>query len=180
MKKHTGFGWLEFLCGVLMIVLGVLTFVRPDSAVTGLVIVYAIAAVIIGICDIVFYVKAERYTGFGSAVSLVSGIVSVMAGIMLLVYPNAGKWVLTLLFPVWFIAHCVFCLSNLSILRLAAGSFCYWFSLVINVLGLILGFLMLLEPVFSIIAVSVIIGSYLILLGIDSIIIALSKIGSQW
>ena len=61
-------------------------------------VVYGIVALIMGIADIVLYVRVERYTGFGPMVSLVSGILSVMAAMMLLVYPNAGKWVLSMLF----------------------------------------------------------------------------------
>ena len=39
------------------------------------------------------------YTGFGPVISLISGTLSVMTGVMLLVYPNAGRIVMTLLFP---------------------------------------------------------------------------------
>ncbi|MEA4912378.1 MAG: DUF308 domain-containing protein [Oscillospiraceae bacterium] len=175
----TGFGRFEFVTGALMVVLGVFTLCRPDSAVTGLVALYALAAVVLGICDVVFYVKAERYTGLGSVLSLVCGIVSVMAGIMLLVYPNAGKWILSLLFPLWFLANCIFRLSNLSILRRTAGNFFWCVSLVVNVLGVVLGVLMLLRPMLCVLTVSFIIGSYLILLGIDSILVAFSAVGSQ-
>ena len=86
MRKRSAFGWLELIIGIIMVFLGVFIFVRPETALTGIVIRYGIIAVVMGITDIMFYVKMERYTGFGPAVSLISGIFSVMAGIMLLVY----------------------------------------------------------------------------------------------
>ena len=69
------------------------------------------------------YVRVDKHLGFGPTVSLISGILSVMAGAMLLVYPNAGKWVLSLLFPIWFIAHCLSRLSHLNTIRFIAGNF---------------------------------------------------------
>ena len=54
----------------------------------------------------------------GPAISLVTGILSVMSGVMLLVYPGAGALVLTLLFPIWFIAHCISRLSHLHHIRI--------------------------------------------------------------
>ena len=51
-----------------------------------------------------------------------------------------------LLFPLWFIAHCISRLTHLGIIRMMAGSFYYTFSLVVNILGLVLGILMLFQP----------------------------------
>ena len=180
MRRRSGFGWFELIVGILLIILGVFTFVKPGSVLTGVVIIYGILAVITGISDIVFYVRMEQHIGFGPTVSLISGILSVMAGMMLLVYPNAGKWILALLLPIWFIAHCISRLSHLNIVRYTAGNFYYYFSLIMNILGLVLGFLMLFQPAVSILSFGMIIGIYLILLGIDSIIVALSKLGSGW
>lgn len=179
MRRRSGFGWFEFIVGILLIILGVFTFVKPGSVLTGVVIIYGILAVITGILDIVFYMKMEQHIGFGPTVSLISGILSVMAGMMLFVYPNAGKWILALLLPLWFIAHCISRLSHLNVVRLTAGRFYYYFSMVMNILGLILGFLMLFQPAVSLFSFGMIIGIYLILLGVDSIMMALSNLGSR-
>ena len=112
--------------------------------------------------------------------SLISGALSVMAGVMLLVYPNAGKWVLSLLFPLWFIAHCISRLSHGHMVRFVAGSAAYWFSLIINSLGLALGFLMLIKPYYSLLSITFMIGVYLILLGLDSLGEAFSRMGENW
>lgn len=179
MRRRSRFGWLELIIGVLLILLGIFTFIRPGQALTGLVVIYGVIAVIMGIADIVLYVQAERYTGFGSIVSLISGILSVMSGILLLVYPNAGKWVLSLLFPIWFIAHCISRLCHLSAIRIMAGNGIYYFTLVINIIGLVLGIMMVLSPVVSLLSISYIVGLYLILLGIDSVVMAFSRMGSR-
>lgn len=130
-----------------------------------------------GIADIILYVQVERYTGFGPVISLISGILSVMSGMMLLVYPRAGALVLTLLFPIWFIAHCISRLAHLPHIRLVAGSGMYTLSLVIQIVGLILGIMMFLRPLFTLATIRCFGGCYLILLGIDSILLAVSPGG---
>ena len=179
MKSRSSFGWLELIIGILLILLGVFTIVKPGIALTGLVVVYGIMALIMGIADIVLYVRVERYTGFGPMVSLISGILSVMTAIMLLVYPNSGKWVLSLLFPILFIAHCISRLSQLNTIRITAGNGMYYFTMVVNIIGVVLGFIMIINPLFSMLSVSYIVSIYLILLGVDSLAMAFSNMGSK-
>ena len=100
MRRRSGFGWMECIEGVLLLGLGSYTFAQPDRALTGFIVMYGIVAVTMGIADILLYVRVERFTGFGPIVSLISGALSVMTGVMLLVYPNAGKWVMSLLFQI--------------------------------------------------------------------------------
>lgn len=98
----------------------------------------------------------------------------------MLVYPGAAAWALVILFPLWFIMHCISRLTHLGIVRYVAGNGYYYFSLVINIIGLVLGFLILLQPVLAVVSMSFIIGAYLILLGVDSIVLAFSNVGYKW
>lgn len=179
MRRRSGFGWLELIIGVVLIGLGILTFVKPDLALTSMVFAYGIAAVVMGIADLILCIQVERYTGFGPILALISGILSVMSGIMLVVYPSAGILVLTVLFPIWFIAHCISRLSHLNHLRLAAGNGMYYFTLATNIIGLLLGCMMLLNPLFTLTTIRFFASIYLVLLGIDSIVMAVSRIGTR-
>lgn len=113
MSKRS-FGWAELIIGLLLIFLGIFTLARPEGMLTGVIVIYGIIAVILGVSDIVLYVKLEKFTGFGPMMSLISGILSVMCGIMLIANPNVGKWALTIMMPVWFIAHCISRLAHLG------------------------------------------------------------------
>lgn len=179
MRRFSHFGWLELVLGILLIALGIWAFVNPELALTSMVFAYGIAAVIMGVADIILYVQVERYTGLGPVISLISGILSVMSGIMLLVYPGAGVFVLTLLFPIWFIAHCISRLAHLHHIRFIAGNGVYTFILVINIIGLVLGFLMLLSPLFTVAAIHYLASAYLVLLGIDGVVMAVSRMGMR-
>lgn len=175
MKKDSGFARMELAVGVLLILLGIFTFLRPGSLLTGIVMIYGLIAVLTGINDILAYIRMERYTGFGPLVSLISGILSVMCGFMLLVYPGAGKWILSLLFPVWFIAHCISRLSHIHIFRLAGMNFFYVFTLILNIVGLVLGVLMFFNPLLTFMTMrfmGYIVAAYLVLLGVESIVAA--------
>ena len=85
-----------------------------------------------------------------------------------------------LILPIWFIAHCISRLSHLNIIRITAGRRYYYFTLIVNIIGIILGFIMIIYPEISLFSVGFIIGTYFILLGIDSIVIAISNMGSGW
>lgn len=177
MSKRS-FGWGELIIGLLLILLGVFTLARPESMLTGIIVIYGIIAVILGISDIILYVKLEKFTGFGPMMSLISGILSVMCGIMLIANPNVGKWALTVMLPVWFIAHCISGLAHTGTIRLMTNSFCYYCLLILNILGLILGILMLISPALSFLtirAISYIAAAYLILFGVESVIAAFAK-----
>ena len=58
MSRRSGFGWLELAIGVILIVLGVLAFAQPDFALTSLVFAYGVAAVVMGIADIILYISS--------------------------------------------------------------------------------------------------------------------------
>ena len=53
----------------------------------------------------------------------------------------------------------------------------YTFTLIVNIIGIVLGFMMLLSPLFTLSAIRCFAGAYLILLGIDSILMATSRMG---
>lgn len=180
MKRRSGFGWMELIIGILLIALGIFTFLSPGSILTGAVFIYGIFALITGIGDIVFYVKMERHTGFGPVVALISGILSILAGLLIMIYPGTAAWALAIFFPLWFIMHCISRLAHLGVVRFWAGNGCYYFSLIVNIIGLVLGFLMLLQPALAFLSIGFIAGTYLILLGIDSIVLAFSNAGYKW
>lgn len=175
MKRRYNFGWSELVVGLLLILLGIFTFARPESMLTGAVVIYGIIAIAMGIEDIVIYVRMSRFTGFGPILSLISGILSVMCGVMLIANPNIGKWALTVLLPLWFIAHCIAGLVRTEFIHLSGNRCYYFFSLILNILGLILGFVMIFSPSISFLTIKIIsylVAAYLILFGIESIIAA--------
>jgi uncharacterized membrane protein HdeD (DUF308 family) len=181
MKKHVN--WGELIAGIVMIILGIFTLASPGSMLTGVVILYGIFAIVMGIMDFVIYLRMSRFTGFGPVLSLISGIFSVMCGVMLLANPNIGKLALTILLPLWFISHCISKLIRLDFMQRICSPGYYHFTLSVNIIGLILGMIMLLSPSLSFMTIRIvccIAGIYFILLGIESIIAAFAGRSFDW
>ena len=179
MRQRSSYGWLELIVGILLTVLGIYSFFRPIDYLTTLIVIYGVAALVTGIADIVFYCKMERHIGFAPTVSLVTGVLGVMAGLVLMVHPGAGRWAIGLFFPLWFIAHCISRLTHLSVVRFIAGTAFYVIELIVSILGILLGISMLLTPQVTFLSMNLVIGFYLLLLGIDCIIEACSKLGAR-
>ena len=118
MRQRSSYGWLELVIGILLSVLGIYSFFRPVDYLTTLIVIYGIAALVTGIADIVFYCKMERHIGFAPTISLATGVLGVMAGLVLMVHPGAGRWAIGLFFPLWFIAHCISRLTHLSLIHI--------------------------------------------------------------
>ncbi|MCD7738065.1 MAG: DUF308 domain-containing protein [Lachnospiraceae bacterium] len=178
MRQHSGYSRVRLAEGIVLIILGVLALVRPNLVYTSAVIIYGILAVCLGVLDIVAYARQEVFFGFGPILSLITGILSVMTGCMLLLHQDAGKAVLLFLFPLWFIAHCISRLTRLNYIRFVFGNAHYYFTLIVNIAGICLGFIMLLEPRVAFITLGGVLGIYLILLGIDSVWLSSSRKGS--
>ena len=175
MRQRSSYGWLELVIGILLSVLGIYSFFRPVDYLTTLIVIYGIAALVTGIADIVFYCKMERHIGFAPTISLATGVLGVMAGLVLMVHPGAGRWAIGLFFPL----GDVYKRQHLSVVRLIAGTTFYAFDMIINILGIILGVLMLLTPQVTLLSMNLVIGFYLLLLGIDCIIEACTKLGAR-
>ena len=67
MRSRKAVGWGELIVGVLLIILGIYTFIRPGAALEGATLIYGIFALVTGIMDIVYYVKLEQRTGFSTS-----------------------------------------------------------------------------------------------------------------
>ena len=128
MNTRKRLGWLELIEGILLLILGIITLFQPREALRSFVAVYGIIALLTGLVDIAFYIVMERHTGFGPTISLVTGILSVLAGCALIAHPEIGLNLLLIIFPIWFLTHCISRLTHLNIVRLVAGKGSYYLS----------------------------------------------------
>lgn len=176
MRQKTWYGWIELAVGILMIFLGVYTFLHPDIALGGMVVFYGIAAIVSGIADIALFISLERRTRFGPVAALVGGILSVIVGILLFLNLWVSILAFTILFPIWFLLHCLIRLMNLGYIRYIAGNLPFWVSLVINILGIVIAVLLLFNPGASAVAIGWSAGAYLVLAGIGGVTVAIAQI----
>ena len=173
MNRRTDIGWPELILGTVLIILGVIMLKQPSGFLMWLVVVCGIIAICTGIADIILYVRMERFTGFGPVISLVTGILGVMAGFMLLVHPGAGTWAIAMVLPIWIIAHCISRLSHLQYMKMHSGMTYYTISLILNILGLLVGILLIFRPMITILSMGVLVGGFMIIEGVELILVGL-------
>ena len=70
MRNRSRFGWIELIEGILLIILGIFSFLRPDSMLSGFVMFFGLIALCIGILDIIFYVRTEEHVGFAKNIPI--------------------------------------------------------------------------------------------------------------
>lgn len=176
MKKQRVMGILSLILGIFLLFAGIYALSHLRTTFAGMTVFYGVLAVFTGIVDIVSCAKMDYSTGFVPVIGLASGAFSIAAGVMLLFHPAAGGISLMILFPIWFIAHCVSELARLPYIRYERGEGYYIFALAVNIIGLILGAMLLFSPFLSLFSLPVITGVYLVLLGIDSIVLGVQNI----
>lgn len=172
MNRQSDIGWFELVMGIILIILGVVIMRQPIGVINWIVILCGVLAILAGVADIVLYVKVEHFTGFGPILSLVTGILTVMAGFMLIAHPGAGTWALAMILPIWIIAHCISRLSHLQYMKMHFGSTYYTISLVLNMLGLVVGILLIFRPMITILSMGVLVGAFLIIEGAECMVVA--------
>ena len=141
--------WLVLLRGIAAVLLGILLFTNPDAILSVVIIFLGIYWVVDGIITLLAsFTGREEHSNWGWGIFV--GIISILAGLAVLSQP-----VLTAIFTAQFIVSLVgimIIISGVSSivtgfrLRKTSGE---WVMILGGVLGLILGLLLLMNPLFS-------------------------------
>ena len=92
-----------------------------------------------------------------------------MIGLFLLFNMTVGILALPYIFSVWFIIDSIGELIVSDIFKSINTGY-YWFKIILNILGLVLGIMMLFNPIVSALTLSLIVGFYFLSSGIDFIV----------
>jgi len=100
-RRHVyrNWGWL-LASGILSTGIGILTFVYPLA--TGIALIYFVAfwALVMGIAEIAIAIQLRReITGEGWFIA--AGVLSVLFAVLILFYPIAGAYTLTMIFGIY-------------------------------------------------------------------------------
>ncbi|WP_292011108.1 DUF308 domain-containing protein [Chryseobacterium sp.] len=162
--------YIPLILGILFIVLGIYVFSSPLATYLALSILFSASFIVSGLFDIFFSIQnSKSLNGWGWY--LVSGLLSFGMGIFLIAYPQISMSILPFIvgFTVMFRS---FQLLGIS-LDLKDAHVLKWGNLAIfSVLGIILSFMLLANPIFSGISLVVLTGLAFILVGVASIILA--------
>ena len=114
---------------------------------------------------------------------LIVGIILIIFGVVIMrqpvgeltwiVIPGAGTWAIAMILPIWIIAHCISRLSHLQYMKMHYGMTYYTISLILNILGLLVGILLIFRPMITIFSMGVLVGGFMIIEGVELILVGL-------
>lgn len=174
MYEKNRFDWSSLILGVLFLIISLMAFKNPGSSLVAIVIYFAITAIINGITSIFIRNQVKQVTGFKATALLILGILEVVLGIVLMFNLHVGIMALAYVFAMWFVIDSVRNLFMLSEARLISTAY-YWFSMIVNIIGIFIGFSLFFDPIVSMLTLSFLVGFYLMLMGIFYVVRAFTK-----
>ncbi|MGM0219486.1 HdeD family acid-resistance protein [Enterococcus sp. AZ126] len=171
MVKEKKFKIGYFIIGALFIWVSILAFQNPTQDLAALVIFFSIIAIVKGVVELVARDKMKEIEGIHSNWILVIGIIDLLVGIFFLLHLALGMVVSPFIFAIWFICDSVERVLHKDVAKQISNGY-YYFSLIVNILGIIIGILLFLNPVVSALTIAFLVGFYLLLAGINYLIAA--------
>lgn len=154
--------------GALLILFGIIAMVAPISTAIVLAVVIGIFAVIDGIIDLIDAIRHRGTAGVGLRVFL--GIVSLLFGIIILVWPGKTLGFVVILIAIWSILiGALQIVANIGIRKEAPGAWVW--GVVAGAIGLIFGIVVLFNLGIGLVALIWLVGIWAIVFGVALIVL---------
>lgn len=157
--------------GVLMLLLSAYTYFNPATSLLTIVFMLAIGAVVKGIFELTVRRKMADNTGVPTWPFWVIGIFDIIIGIYLFFNQGVALVSLPFVFAIWFMVDSIGGIISAFSLRKVANSR-FWLVLILSVLGLIVGIVLLDNPLTAAITIVVLLASYFFITAIGYFISA--------
>ncbi|WP_080873072.1 HdeD family acid-resistance protein [Oceanobacillus timonensis] len=170
-KQREGFDWVSLILGILFIVASLIVLQDPVGDLIAIAVMIAVFAILKGIFEIILRNKVKKYAAYTSKLPILIGIIDIVIGIFLLFNMDASIIALPFVFAFWFIIDSVLKIFTADRAKVISKGY-YWFFIIANILGVIVGLFLLFNPIFSALTISFFIGFYFMMIGITEIIYA--------
>lgn len=154
--------------GVLAIIFGIIALVAPLTTAAALALVIGIFAIVDGIIDLIDAVRHRGTQGVGFRVFL--GIVSLLFGLVILIWPGKTLAFMVILVAIWSIVIGVLQIIASIGIRKESGSAWVW-GVISGALGVVFGILVLVWPGIGLVSLIWLIGIWAIVFGIALIVL---------
>lgn len=168
---NEGFQWGPFILGVLSLLLAFFAFNNPVISIFSVAVMFAVGAILKGIFELFFRKKLRQFSGYSSTFLIVIGIIDILIGVFFLFNLSSAILTLPILFGLWVIFDSIGTLTTASPIR-EFSTAQYWLTIVIGIFGIVIGFLVIVNPLSAYIAITTLIGIYFMLYGILNIVYA--------
>jgi len=154
--------------GVIAIIFGIVALTSPITTAIVLATVIGVFAIIDGIIDIVDAIRHRGTSGVGLRVFL--GVISLLFGIIILVWPGKTIGFMVILIAIWSIAIGLLqIIANVGIRKEAPGAWVW--GVISGALGVIFGILVLFNLGIGLVALIWLLGIWAIVFGIALVVL---------
>lgn len=171
MYQEKKFDWMSLILGIVFIILGCWSLKNPDTTLSLLSILVGIGAILKGIYEFWLRSTINNLLGTRSTWLLIMVILDIVLGIVFICHIAAGVMTISIIFAFWFIIDCIGQLSVAGFYKRFRKGY-YWWLVILNVLGIIIGISLLFNPMVSALTIVWLISFFLLLIGIVAIVAA--------
>lgn len=162
--------WVMLLRGIAAIIIGILAMAMPGITLLTLVALFAIFSMIDGIFGVILGFRGEADgTVWWTMVML--GLLSLAAGVIAITWPGLTIWVLATLIAAWAIVRGAF--EIYAAIRLRHEIEDEWILGFSGFMSILFGLLIMWRPGAGLIAIAILVGAYMMALGIFGVALAL-------
>ena len=155
------------LRGIATILLGIVSIVLPGAAFMSLVIVFGVYAIVDGGIELI---AAARAPAPGRWSAIFRGLISMVAGVLALVWPSITAFVLLMLIAGWAVVAGISEVA--AAIRLRKEITGEWLLALQGVLSIVFGVALVIAPLVGAIVIGLWVGSYALVIG--ALLIALA------
>lgn len=157
--------WSSLIMGTLLLIVAVIIFSYPVKNFYTLTWLIGLLILINGVIQLLFRRAARALAGSGSGLIVVIGIIDIIFGLLVIFNVGASSTFFIFMFAAWFIVSSIIGLMTISKQSRLKG-----LSIIVNVLGLLLGIILLFNPMMGMILVSTMIAITFAILGVTYVI----------
>ncbi|WKU14486.1 DUF308 domain-containing protein [Staphylococcus devriesei] len=151
--------------GTLLLIVAVIIFSYPVKNFYTLTWLIGLFILINGIIQLMFRRATKALAGGGTGLIIVIGIIDIIFGLLVMFNVGASSEFFVFMFAAWFIVS-----SLIGLFTISKQSALRGLSIIVNILGLILGIILLFNPMMGMVLVSTMIAITFAILGVTYII----------
>ena len=166
--------WVPVLVGVLAVIAGIVSLVWPGPTLLLIGICFGIYLIFAGVGGLITAFAVEGLSTFLRIVEVVLGLLTLLAGMILVVRPGASVAVVAFVLGFWFLLS-----GSLQFARGVGIADGRWFNIGFGLLGIVAGIVVLAQPGIGVATLVLIVGIAFILNGLIAVALGFSLRGIQ-
>ena len=165
-KKLNSFINSSICISIMFIIIGIIMVIMPKMSLEILGVILSVILIINGIILMITDIKLNN--NFIPVDILPASILSILLGIMMLIYPNILSIIIPLMLGTWFIMTSIFKI-RLTLYLSKIKNTPWILLMLISILSIVCGFILILNPIDSSVAITLFIGIVIIVYAISDI-----------